>query len=177
RIGFQAHVLIAGETGLAFAATEPRVDQRDVADLEATGGRLGIRPKRHHFANGLMSHGSRQRHAAVPERKRLASMAEIIAAFPDVQIAVAHAGRLDLDQDLRSRRLRGRHVHLFQGRIEIGDLETLHRYSPIGAAFANKMRTFYWSALALDSTLPRISPRRRDQAGPELPTGYAVPPS
>src|ERR1700686_3167940 len=72
-------------------------------------------------------------------------MAEIITAFPDVQIAMANTGRLDLDQDLRSRRLRRRHIHLFQGCIEIGDLETLHRFSPIGAAFANKMRAVYWS--------------------------------
>jgi hypothetical protein len=61
-------------------------------------------------------------------------VAEIIAAFPDVQIAVADTGRLHLDQHLRSRRLRRRLIHFFQGGIEIGDLETLHRFSPVEAS-------------------------------------------
>ena len=137
RSRLQAHVLVAGEAHLAFAAAEPGIDQRDVADLEIAGGSLGIRPERHDFADGLMAHGARQRHAAILQRQRLASVAEIVAAFPDMQVAVADAGRLHLDQDLGSRRLRGRLIHLFQGGVELGDLETLHRFSPIGAAFAN----------------------------------------
>src|SRR4249919_1527645 len=57
-------------------------------------------------------------------------MAEIVAALPDVQIAVADAGRLHLDQHLGARRLRRRLLHLFQGGVEIGNLETPHRVSP-----------------------------------------------
>src|ERR1700732_5571860 len=57
-------------------------------------------------------------------------MAEIVAALPDVQIAVADTGCLDLDQDLGPRRLRRRLIHLSQGGVEIGNLETLHRVSP-----------------------------------------------
>jgi hypothetical protein len=61
----QAHVFIAGETGLAFAAAKPGIDQRDVADLET--GRVGlcVGPERQHFADSLVPHGSRQRHAAI----------------------------------------------------------------------------------------------------------------
>ncbi|MGY4319901.1 hypothetical protein ACVWW1_009228 [Bradyrhizobium sp. JR3.5] len=57
-------------------------------------------------------------------------MAEIIAALPDVQIAVADAGGLHLDQHLRARWLRRRLIDLFQGGVEIDDLKTLHRCSP-----------------------------------------------
>ena len=130
RIGLQAHVFIAGQTGLAFAAAQPRIDQRDVADLETAGFGLGVGPERQHLADRLMSHRSRQRHAAILQRERLSSVAEIVAAFPDVQIAVTDTGGLDLDQDLCARRLRRRLIHLLQGGIEIGDLETLHCFSP-----------------------------------------------
>ncbi|OIQ72817.1 hypothetical protein GALL_455540 [mine drainage metagenome] len=65
RIRLQAHIFIAGETGLAFAAAKPGIDQGDVADLEAAGVGLRIGSKCQHLANGLMPHGSRQRHAAI----------------------------------------------------------------------------------------------------------------
>src|SRR5882757_10823680 len=58
-------------------------------------------------------------------------MAEIVAAFPDMQVAVADAGGLHLDQHLRSHRLRRRLIHLSQGRVEIGNLKALHRFSPL----------------------------------------------
>jgi hypothetical protein len=67
-------------------------------------------------------------------------MTEIVAAFPDVQIAVADARGLHLDQDLRSRWLGRRLIHFLQGRIEIGNLKTLHRCSPVGA-FCAKVET------------------------------------
>src|SRR5664279_176153 len=57
-------------------------------------------------------------------------MAEIVTAFPDVQIAVADAGRLHLEQHLGARRLWRRRIDLLQGGVEIGNLETLHRFSP-----------------------------------------------
>ena len=65
RIGLQAHILFAGEADLAFAAAEPGIDQRHVADFEIAGNGLGIRPERQHFADSLMPHGSRQRHTAI----------------------------------------------------------------------------------------------------------------
>ena len=174
RIGLQAHVLVAGETGLAFAAAEPRIDQRDVADLEiALVGGFDIGPERQHLADRLMAHRARQRHAAILERKRLSAVAEIVAAFPDVQIAVADAGGLDLDQHLRSRRLRRRLIHLLQGGVEIGDLETLHRFSPV-------------DGLLLDRPEMRSRARPQKTCGSiaaALPPGYlarisaAAPPS
>jgi hypothetical protein len=57
-------------------------------------------------------------------------VAEIVAAFPDMQIAVADAGRLDLDQHLHSFGLRRRMVHFLQGGVELGNLETLHGVTP-----------------------------------------------
>jgi len=127
----RAHVLVAAETGRAFAAAEPGIGQRDVADLEAAlVGVLDVGAEGHDLADRLMPHRARQRHAAILERQRLASMAEVVAALPDVQVAVADAGGLDLDQHLRARRLRRRLIDLFQGGVEIDDLETLHRCSP-----------------------------------------------
>jgi hypothetical protein len=52
-----------------------------------------------------------------------------------VQIAVTDTGRLHLDQDLRSRRLRRRLIDFLQGGVEIGYLETLHRFSPVDLVF------------------------------------------
>src|SRR6202040_2281659 len=91
RIRLSAHILFAGEAHLAFAAAEPGIDQCDVADLEIAlvGGR-DIASERQHFTDALMSHRSRQRHAAILQRKPLAAMAKLIAAFPDVQVAVAN---------------------------------------------------------------------------------------
>src|ERR1700747_2880846 len=59
-------------------------------------------------------------------------MAEVIAALPDVQVAVANAGGLHLDQHLRARRLRRRLIDFLQRGVEIDDLETLHSCSPGG---------------------------------------------
>src|SRR5205085_9265362 len=81
-------------------------------------------------------------------------MAEIVTAFPDMQIAMADAGRLHPDQHLRSRWLRRRLLHLSQGRIEIGHLETLHRFTP--------------GIFALQRTLPR--PYRRDKRAERMPS-------
>src|SRR5205085_7842685 len=87
-------------------------------------------------------------------------MAEIVTAFPDVQIAMADAGRLHPDQHLRSQWLRRRLLHLSQGRVEIGHLETFHRFTP--------------GIFALRRTLPR--PCRRDKRVERLAVN-AVPPA
>src|SRR5277367_475515 len=126
-----AHVLVTCETGFAFAAAEPGIGQRDVSDLEiALVASLHLWPKRDHLADGLMPHRSRQRNATILQRERLAPMAEIVATFPDMQIAMTDAGRLHLDQNLRSRRLGGRSIDFLQRSIELSDLETLHCFSP-----------------------------------------------
>src|SRR4029077_3265982 len=91
---------------------------------------LDVRPEGYNFADGLMPHRARQRHAAVLQRQRFAPVAEIVAAFPDMKIAVANTGRLHLDQHLRSSGLRRRLIHFLQGGVELGDLETLHGVTP-----------------------------------------------
>src|SRR5262245_22749183 len=146
----RAHVLVAAETGRTLAAAEPGIGQRDVADRKTTlVGVLDVRPERDDLADRLVAHRARQRDAAVLQRQRLTAVAEIIAAFPDVQVRVADAGGLDLDQHLRARRLRRRLIDLLQRRVEIDDLEALHRCSP--------------ESLFLRRTLPRLS--RQDKRG------------
>src|SRR5215212_2893046 len=176
RSGFQTHILFARQTDIALAAAEPWIDQRHVADLEITlVACLDIRSERKHFPDGFMSHRSGQRYAPIFQRQRLSSVAEVVTALPYMQIAMADAGRLHLDQDLRSLRLRGRTIDLLQGLIKIRDLKTLHSFSPASASSKN-MRAPYQLFLLLSGDwpaalqLPRGLPRR-DQwmmAGDEL---------
>ena len=110
-----AHVLIATDAGLALAATKPGIGQHDVAGLEtAFIAFFHIRPEGYDFADGFVSHRARQRHATILQGQRLAAMTEIVAALPDVQVAVADAGRLHLDQHLRAGRLRRRFIYFLQ---------------------------------------------------------------
>ncbi len=53
-------------------------------------------------------------------------MAEIVAAFPDMQVGMANAGGLHRDDDLVSGRLRIGEVGLLQRASEIDDLVALH---------------------------------------------------
>ncbi|MGY4593815.1 hypothetical protein ACVWXL_001561 [Bradyrhizobium sp. GM22.5] len=127
----QAHVLVTGETGRAFAATDPGIDQPDIADLHvALVRRLHVRAEGEHLADRLVPHGQRQVDAAVLQRERLAAVAEIVATFPNVKVAMADAGGLHLDQHLRAGRLRRGLIELLQRRLEIGDLETFHWRPP-----------------------------------------------
>ena len=57
----EAHVFVTGFTYSALPAADPRIHQPDIADRDA----LGFRAERHHFADGLMTHGQRQRHTAI----------------------------------------------------------------------------------------------------------------
>ena len=93
-----------GEADVALAAAKPWIDQRDVADLE----RLQSRPS-HPGRNATTSptvswpmvRGKVD--PAILQRQRLAAVAEIVTAFPDVQVAVADPRSLDPDQHLRCR--------------------------------------------------------------------------
>src|SRR5262249_17446741 len=126
----EAHVFVARKTGFAFAAAEPGIHQRDVADLQSPSFGFRIRSEPQDLADGLMTHRSRQRHAAILQRQRFWSMTEILAALPDMNVAVTDTGRLYPDQNLRSRGLRRRLFHFLQGGVEISDLETPHRSLP-----------------------------------------------
>src|SRR6185312_10234667 len=96
-----AELLLAAATGGAGAAADPRMDQPLVAFLDA--GRLGA--ERRHFTDDLVAHGERRDEAAVLDGQLLAA-AQIVPAFPDVQVAVADAGRLRAQQHLAALRIR-----------------------------------------------------------------------
>src|SRR4051794_4246771 len=91
-------------------------------------------------------------------------MAEIVAAFPDVEVAVADAGRFHLEQHLGARRLRRRMIDLFQRRVELGDLETLHRFSPGFSVIGQTLPRLFWR----DKRASRYSDQRM-MASHELP--------
>src|SRR5260221_545973 len=131
RMGPPAFLASCSSASGDLPSAGPRMGQGNVPGFDpASIGFLDIRPERQNLADRLVPHRARQRHAAILQRQRLAAMAEIVAAFPDMQVAMADAGGLDLDQHLRAGGLRRRLIHLFQGGIELGDLETLHRFSP-----------------------------------------------
>ena len=90
-----------------MAASDPRIDKPDFADSNS----FCLRSERNDFADRLVAHGERQRHAAIFQRQRLSAVAEIVAALPDVQVAVTDAGGFDFKQHLRSGRLRRYALH------------------------------------------------------------------
>jgi len=93
------------------------IDQRNIADLDAAFVLfLRIRPERQHLADGLVPPSSAAATRRDPSATALAAMAEIVAALPDMQVAVTDAGGLHLDQHLGSRRLRRRRIDLRAGR-------------------------------------------------------------
>ena len=67
----------------------------------------------------------RKRDATIRQPQTLAAP-KIIAAFPDMQVRMADAGRLDLDHNLMPGRFGVRQVCLLEGGAEIGDLEAFH---------------------------------------------------
>jgi hypothetical protein len=122
----EAQVFVPGAAHLANAATDPRVDETRLANRHAL--RLGA--KGEHFTHRLVPHGKRQRHAPVLQRELPPSMAELIAALPDMQIAVANAGRPHLQEDLGAGWLRRRRIDPRERRRKFGDLEAPHPFLP-----------------------------------------------
>ena len=121
----QAHVVVVGQALLAMAAADPGVDDAQVADLDA--GRLG--PELAHPPDDLMPHRQRQHDAAIFQRHRLAA-AEIVAAFPDVQVGVADAAMRGLQQDFRALGLGRRPFDLLQGCSVLNHSPGAHRNPP-----------------------------------------------
>jgi hypothetical protein len=82
------------------------MDQPAIADLDAGN----VRTHGDDFADILVAHGEREFYAPISELQPLAA-ADIVKAFPDMQIAVADAGGYNLEQDLGACGLWGRPLH------------------------------------------------------------------
>ena len=117
-----AELLVAAPAYCAFPAAQPRMDQPPVADLDA----FGIRTHRDDVADILVTHGQWKFHAPISELQPLAA-AEIVKAFPDMQIAVADTGSDNLEQDLGPGRLGGRPLHQPQRRSALANVVAFHR--------------------------------------------------
>src|SRR5215207_4787323 len=91
-----AEVLVAAPADRAGPAADPRVDEAHVARADAAS--LG--PDGDDLACRLVPERQGHRNAPVLQRHPAAE-AEVVAAFPDVQVAVANSGRSDAKQDLR----------------------------------------------------------------------------
>ncbi len=90
-----AKIFVAVAADAAGSAADPGIDEHDLADFAV----------RHIGADGqdlagcFMAERQGQRNAAILQHQALAA-AEIVAAFPDMQIGVTYAGGLDRDDDL-----------------------------------------------------------------------------
>src|ERR1700683_84980 len=117
-----AQLLAAALADFALSAPQPGMHKPAVANLDA--GR--VRADGDNLADILVPHGQRQLHAAVAEFELLAA-AQVVIAVPNMQVAVADAGRDHLEQDLTSRRLRGRPFHQPQRRAALTNVVAFHR--------------------------------------------------
>ena len=97
----EAEIFLAALAGRAIAAADPGKGRIAVADLHA----LGIGADGHHFALDLMAERVRQLHA--PQRQLVAA-AQIEIAVMDMNVGMADAGVLDLQQHLGALGLRRR---------------------------------------------------------------------
>jgi len=91
----EAEQLLTSPTHRAFAATDPRVGDHLIADVDPRG----LRTECGHFARDLVPHRERQMHAARFERDLLPP-AQIEEAVPDMDVAMANPCRLDAQQHL-----------------------------------------------------------------------------
>ena len=94
-------VLVAARADAAVPASDPGVDE---AHLSRTHPARLRACRHHHLADGFVPKSQGHPNAAVLQRHPAAE-AEIVAALPNVEIAVADAGCSDPKQHLRSRRL------------------------------------------------------------------------
>src|SRR5579872_2734496 len=120
-IRLDAKVLVAPLAHGALATTDPGINEIGLADRDP----FGLRSDRDDTAGCLMAHGQRQVDAAVLERQTLA-VAEIVAAFPDMKIAVANARGDHFEQHLGALRRRRGRLSLDERLAESGDLVAFH---------------------------------------------------
>ena len=116
-----AEILVSALARAASPATDPRMRQPAVADLDA----LRVGADRHHLADILVTEGHRQFHAAIREAHLFAA-AQIEPAVGQMQITVADAGCQNLQQDFAAGRL-GRWLFVELERLAANaDLEHAH---------------------------------------------------
>src|ERR1700690_1287160 len=121
-----AELFVAALAHHAGAATDPRIDQPLVAELDAA--RPGA--DRDYLADILVPHGEWQLHASILQAENL-SAAEFVEAFPDMQVAMTDTGRQNLQQHLAAGRLGVDPLGELHRLAAAADLETTHlRFSP-----------------------------------------------
>ncbi len=122
----EAQLLLAALANRAGAAAEPGKDQALVADL----GAARLRAQGDDLADRLVPHGQRQLDAALGQLEFLAA-AEVVMAFPDMDVAVADAGGENAQQHLAAARLRRRPLEELKGRAALGDIVAFHDGPPL----------------------------------------------
>ncbi len=118
--GLHAQIFIALTADAADAAADPRIDEHHLADLSVRH----IGSDGQDFAGCFVAERQGQRDAAILQHQALAA-AEIVAAFPDMQIGMAYARGLDRDDDFVTGRLRIRQLGALKRAAEIDNLIAL----------------------------------------------------
>src|SRR5262245_38443460 len=117
-----AKIFLAPLAGIAGPAPDPWMCEHPVTDLDS----LGLRTKRDHFADILVTESNGQLHAPVGKTQALAA-AKVEITFRQVDIAMADTGRQDLQQNFAAGRLRRWLCVESQGLAAHTDLHKSHR--------------------------------------------------
>ena len=117
----QAKLFVAARTNRAGPTTDPWINQPLIADADTAR----LTTNRNHAPHILMAECERQLQAAVGEPHHLAA-ADIIHAFPEMDVAMANSGCGHLQQHFGSRRLRGGLLSQLKGRTAFADLVGFH---------------------------------------------------
>ena len=124
--GDGAHVVFFCEARRAGAATEPGVDNPQIADFDA----LGVGAEFDDAADDFVAHGKRQGHAAIGQR-HLLTAADVVVALPDMQVGVADAAMRDLQQDFGALGFGGGQLDFLEGLPIFDDGPGAHVRSPV----------------------------------------------
>ena len=110
-----AEVLVAAHADGAASAPDPWINE---AHLARTYGSSGLRARRHDLTGRLVPEGQGDLDAPILQRHPAAE-AEVVAALPDVEVAVADPRRSDPQENLRACRFGRSDVDGLERRAEI----------------------------------------------------------
>ena len=156
----RAEVFLARLADGAFATADPRKHEVLAADRDAGCAWVNAGPERHHLSGYLVAHREGQRHAAVGDAEP-PGRAKIVAALPQMQIAVAHPGSQGAHQHFAAVRDRRRLLGPLQRLPELRDIIADHgvfRSKPL-ARTAREVLPLWLNALRIVVMMPSVLAR------------------
>jgi hypothetical protein len=115
-------MFVSDRAGVAFQTPDPRARQKGLANSDA----FCVGSNGDNLASDLVSRSHRQREPS--GQGDLATAAEVMFAFAEVKVAVAHAGCDYAQYDFRARRHRAAALDFHQRRSKLDQLVGTHRF-------------------------------------------------